>query len=127
MRKLISKSNGLFGCVFVLKDNERANELLNCGHTDPGDCGLFGMRTSLLCKFVSIFFSFVCLAVLFPRFTLLRCVRAKCFDFYVRIDLSLCVSTTREKKKTNQIVLNCFELSTVSSHLKISSLLSSST
>lgn len=54
MRKLISKSNGLLGCwLLVLKDNERANVLLNCGQA-PGDCGLFGMRTSLLCKFVSI-------------------------------------------------------------------------
>lgn len=55
MRKLISKSNGLFvGWVFVLKDSDRANVLLNCGQT-PGDCGLFGMRTSLLCRFVSMF------------------------------------------------------------------------
>lgn len=54
MRKLISKSNGLLGgWLFVLKDSERANVLLNCGQA-PGECGVFGMRTSLLCKFVSI-------------------------------------------------------------------------
>lgn len=54
MRKFRSKSSGLRGCCwFMLKDNDRANVLLNCGQM-PGDCGLFGMRTSLLCKFVSI-------------------------------------------------------------------------
>lgn len=58
MRKLISKSNGLLGGLLVLKDNDRANVLLNCGHAF-GDCGLFGMRTSLLCKFVSMLVFFV--------------------------------------------------------------------
>lgn len=57
MRKLISKSNGLL-CWFVLNDNERANELLNVGHALVGDCGLFGKRTSLLWRRVSIFSSF---------------------------------------------------------------------
>lgn len=55
MRKLISKSNGL--CWFVLNDNERANELLNVGQALIGDWGLFGKRTSLLWRRVSIFFS----------------------------------------------------------------------
>lgn len=48
----------------MLNDNERANELLNCGH-EFGDCvavasaaavlvGVFGKRISLLWKFVSM-------------------------------------------------------------------------